>query len=76
MYRECIIIIQILSVTVARFPIRGALNYCLARFFAENCMKMKEIGPKAQGARVPSAPGFGNALHTGLCTSTRIYLFT
>ena len=59
---ECIIIIQILSVTAAGFPRRGggwALTYCLAKFFAENCMKMKESH---------CAPGSANALHTGFFT--------
>ena len=26
------------------------------QFFAENCMKMKEFGPRGGGARVPGAP--------------------
>ena len=34
-------------------PVFEAKTYYLARFLAENCMKVKEIGP---GVRVPSAP--------------------
>ena len=36
------------------FPEGGTQIYCLVIFFAENCMKMKEIIP--MGACIPSAP--------------------
>ena len=35
-------------------PKNGCANLLFCKFFAENCMKMKELGP--QGARVPGAP--------------------
>ena len=36
-------------------PKEGAKTYYVVKFFAENCMKMKEIGPR-EGACVPNAP--------------------
>ena len=36
-------------------PEFGAKTYYLARFFAENCMKMKEIGPRLE-TRAPLDP--------------------
>ena len=36
-------------------PQSGCANLLFRKFFAENCMKMKEFGPRG-GAHVPGAP--------------------
>ena len=50
---EFIIVFQFISVADPGFPEGGApttefgtTTYCLTIFFAENCMQMKEIGPR------------------------------
>ena len=37
-------------------PKVGVLTYDFTNFFAENCMKMKEFGPRSGGGDVPGPP--------------------
>ena len=58
---ECRSVLAQMEVTDPGFPKWGDINLRkrgtnIGKYFAEKCMKIKEIGPRVEGAFVPIAP--------------------